>query len=123
MNYRIKTKKLGNRWYLDVDHISPSSIAFNDKICKVFNLCDTYNYGELTISLMEEYSLVYNNNIFINDADLLKYFTTDDHFDIRFMVKDHEFSISSDMYNLLELQFNPNFHKTYYRLEIFNWTI
>ena len=120
MNCRIKAKKLGNKWYLDINHLDPIDIAFDDKICKVFTLYDTYNIGELEIELTETYSIVYNNTIFINDKDLLRYFTTSDDFDIRFTVRDHEFSISSNMYNLIESCFNPNFHKTYYTIEIHN---
>ena len=75
-------------------------------------LCDIYNEHELEIALIESSGFIMDNNMFINDEDLLKYFTTDENFEIRFLVKDHEFSISSDMYDLLEYQFNPNFHKT-----------
>lgn len=123
MDYRIKAKRLGNKWYADLDHLDPEDIAFNDKLCKVFDLYDTYKRGELEIELNEVYSIVYDNTIFINDDDLLKYFTTSDSLEIRFMVRDHEFSISDDMYSLIERQYNTNFHKTYYIIEIRNWTI
>lgn len=123
MDYTFTVKKLGNKWYLDIDHTDPFSILFNDKINKVFTLCDIYNEHELEIALIESSGFIMDNNIFLNDEDLLKYFTTDESFEMRFLVKDHEFSISSDMYDLLEYQFNPNFHKTYYRIEIHNWTI
>lgn len=123
MNYRIKVKKLGNKWYLDIDHLDPRHIEFNEKLCRVFNIYDIFNQGQLDIYLIETYNIVYDNTVFINDEDLLRYFTTSDAFDIRFIVKDHEFSISSDMYDLLECQYNPNFHKTYYNIEIHNWTI
>ena len=76
MNFRIKTKRLGKIWYLDVDHLDPLDIVFNDKLCKVFTLYDKYNTGELLINLTESYSLVYDNTVLINDDDLLKYFTT-----------------------------------------------
>jgi hypothetical protein len=45
--------------------------------------------------------------------------TTDDNFDIRFVVNEHEFLISSDVYWLLENQFNFNFHKTSYKIHIY----
>ena len=118
MNYTIIIKKLGNRWYLDINHLDPSDILFNDKLCKVFNLFDKNNNGKLYIHLIEEYSIIYQNTIFINDEDLLRYFTTMDSFDVRFMISDHEFSISAEMYNVLECELNLNFHKTCYRIEI-----
>ena len=123
MNYRFKAKRLGNLWYLDINHLDPVDIAFNEKICKLFNLYDKYNNGELELKLDEVYSIVYPNTVFFNDDDLLRYFTTADDFDIQFVTMDHCFSISSNMYNLIESQFNCNFHKTYYTIEILNWTI
>lgn len=122
MNYTIKAKKLGRNWYLDVDHIDPSDILLNNKISKVFNLIDKNSSGELTIVLNECYSIIEPNTIFINDDDLLNYFTTTDDINIRFYINDHEFYISDCLYNLLECQFNPNFHKTVYTIEILNWT-
>ena len=118
MDYTIVVKKLGNRWYLDVDHENPLDIAFNDKLCRVFNLYDKYNQGQLYIVLVEEYSLIYYNTLFVNDEDVLRYFTTSDDFDMRFIVRDHEFTIPVSMYHIIEMEFNPNFHKTCYRLEI-----
>lgn len=123
MNYKINVKRLGNRWYLNIDHTDPRDIAFNDKLCKVFSLYDTNNSGELEIELIELHSLVYDNTIFINGDDLLRYFTTSDNFEMRFLVRDHEFSIYSEMYSLIECNFNTNFHKTYYRIEIYNRTV
>lgn len=121
MNYILKTKKLGNNWYLDIDHIDPDDIRLNEKICKVLTLLDKNNNGELEIVLTESYSIVEENTIFINDEDLLSYFTTSDSINIRFSINDHEFYISDNLYNLLEYKFNPNFHKTVYTIDIFNW--
>ena len=120
MNYTFKTKRLGNNWYLDIDHEDPNSILLNEKISKTLTMIDKFNRGELTIELSESYSIIRPNTIFINDDDLLNYFTVADNMDIRFYVNDHEFSISDELYTLLEYQFNPNFHKTVYTIEIFN---
>lgn len=120
MNYRFNAKKLGDNWYLDVKHLYPSDIALDTKICRFFNVLDKNNSGTLEILLLESYSFVPENAIYINDEDLLRYFTTDDDFDIHFIVYDREFIISSTLYNLLEYQYNPNFHKTLYTIEIYN---
>lgn len=120
MNYQLTAKRLGHNWYLDVDHLDPYDIKFNDKICKVFNL---FNCDQLVLELKEVYTIVDNNTIFLNDEDLLKYFTTPDSFEMRFLIRDHEFSISTEMFNVIEYYYNPNFHKTCYTLEIRTWTI
>lgn len=120
MNYRFYAKKLGEKWYLDIKHSDPLDIALNEKICKVFNKLDKLQTGCLEISLFESYSFVPDNAIYIKDEDILKYFTTEDCFDIRFIVYDKEFSISSNLYYLIECQFNTNFHKTLYTIEVRN---
>ena len=123
MDYVITTKKLGNNWYLDIIHDNPTAIMFNKKISRFFSQVDVYNEGILQIYLTECHSIIPDNTIFINDLDILRYFTTSDNIDIRFSVYDHEFCISSDMYYLLEQNFNPNFHKYTYTIEISNRTI
>ena len=120
MNYKLKAKRLGEYWYLDLDHIDPKHIQFNDKIDKVLNLYDIYNAGELEIELTEVYSVIQDNTIFFDEKDLLRFFTTADDIKMKFYLRDHVFWISSDMYSLIEQQLNPNFHKTYYTIDILN---
>lgn len=123
MDYRFTIKRLGNTWYLDIDHNDPYDIMFNKKLSKVFTMYDKYGKGQLELNLIEIHSIIFPETMFFNEQDLLTYFTTTDSFDVRFMVDDHEFSISSEMYNLVEYLFNPNFHKTCYKVDIRNWTI
>ena len=123
MNYNIKLKKLGNHWYVDLIHQDPSQITLNERIERFLNFIDKEKTGELSVVLQENYSLVYSNSLFINEDDLLRYFTTSDDLEMRFLVGDREFQISSDLYYLIEEQYNPNFHKYLYSLEICNWTI
>ena len=120
MNYRFYAKKLGDNWYLDVRHTDPVDIQLNEKISKVFNVLDKSKSGCLEILLFESYSFVPDNSVYINEEDILRYFTTEDEFNIRFIVFDKEFSISSNLYYLLECQYNTNFHKTLYTIEIRN---
>lgn len=120
MNYTFRAKKLGSFWYLDVEHLDPYTILFNQKICRVFSKIDKNNIGELSIFLDECNTIIEPNTIFIKDEDLLRYFTTTDDFEIRFYIDDHEFSISADMYNLLESLYNTNFHKTLYTIHVLN---
>lgn len=44
---------------------------------------------------------------------------TDDDFNIRIYIRGHEFLISSDLYYLLELQFNFDFQNNYYKIELY----
>lgn len=120
MNFIIKAKRLGDNWYLDLDHLDPNDIRLNRRESKVLSMIDKYNRGELYIALNEEYSIVNPDTIFLEDSDLLRYFTTSDSFNMRFYINDHEFSISTETYSLIELEFNPNFHKTLYKIEIFD---
>lgn len=116
----LKVKKLGHNWYLDINHDDSEDIRFNNKISKTLSLLDKDQNGQLEFELTEAYSIIYKNAIFINESDIFKYFTTDDYLEIRFIINDHEYSISSDMYYLLESQFNFNFHNFIYTLEIHN---
>lgn len=115
MNYKFTAKRLGQHWYLDVNHNSPLDISFNSKIEKYFFL---FNCSEIEIKLYEVFSIVEENTIYLNEFDVNRYFTTSDDFDIRFTVRDHEFEISSDMYYLLESEYNLNLHKSMYTIEI-----
>ena len=88
MNYKFTAKRLGQHWYLDVNHNSPLDISFNSKIEKYFFL---FNCSEIEIKLYEVFSIVEENTIYLNEFDVNRYFTTSDDFDIRFTVRDHEF--------------------------------
>ena len=88
MNYRFTAKKLGQHWYLDINHNSLFDISFCEKIEKDFY---RFNCSEIEIKLYEVFSIVEENTIYLNEFDINRYFTTDDDFDIRFTVRDHEF--------------------------------
>ena len=123
MNYRIRIKKLGNHWYPDIEHNDPYDLSLNDKIDRFLDFFDKENSGELEVYLLETYSFIENNTILFNDDDILRYLTTADEFNLRFCVDDREFEISSNLISLLEYEYNPNFHKACYKIEISNRTI
>lgn len=118
MNYKIRIKKLGTHWYPDIDHTDPYDLCLNEKIDKSLDLFDKNQFGQLDLYLWETYTVVDDNTIIFNDSDILRYLTTTDDFDLTFYVGDHEFSISSTLFNLIESVYNPNFHKSFYRIEI-----
>lgn len=118
MNYKIRIKKLGTHWYPDIDHTDPYDLCLNEKIDKSLDLFDKNQFGQLDLYLWETYTVVDDNTIIFNDSDILRYLTTTDDFDLTFYVGDHEFNISSTLFNLIESVYNPNFHKSFYRIEI-----
>ena len=120
MNYRIRIKKLGEHWYPDIDHNDPYDLVLNDKIEAFLNFFDKEKLGELDVYLWETYSVIDNSTIIFDDADILRFLTTTDDFDLHFYVDDRQFEISANLFNLIECEYNPNFHKAFYRIEISN---
>lgn len=117
---KFKVKLIKNHWYPCINHESGYICGFEEKIDRYLNIRDTAKYEELTIEF-EELGVVFNgiNIIYFNEEDIVRYLTTDDNFNLRFVVNDHEFTINSDLYWMLEDQFNFNFHKTSYRIHIY----
>ena len=110
----FKIKKVGNHWYPCVNHEYDSDISLDPKIEKYLN-----NYSvksgyvdEVTIEL-EEIPMITEdiNLIFFNESDITRYYTTDDDFNLRFEINDHEFEIDAYLFECFELQFNLNFHE------------
>lgn len=116
MDYKFRARKLGNHWYLDIQHDSPLEIILCEKAERCFNLMT--DSDEIYIYLNEVYTVVEQNTIFFKDDDIRRYLTTNDDFDLEFWIGDHQFYISSDLYYLLEGLFNCNFHKTLYTIEL-----
>ncbi len=119
----FKVKLLGNHWYPSISHHEGCIVGFNEKIDKFL---DFFNYNhnnndELTLEF-EELGDVWegvDGIIYFDEKDMCRYFTTDDNFDLKFIINNHEFSISSDMYFWLEQILNFNFHKTEYQIRIY----
>lgn len=120
MNKQFKVRRIGNHWYPSINHELGYLCGFNEKIDRYLDIIDQSKCGELTIEFEELGMLVFGINIvYFDDQDIVRYLTTDDSFDLRFMVNDRLFQISSDMYWLLESVFNFNFHKCLYKIHIY----
>ena len=106
---RFKIKKIGNHWYPCIKHDFDDCIQLDRKTEKYLNLLDASlgNREEFTIEL-EQLGIFYDgiNTICFNEDDMFRYMTTDDDLQIRFVINNHEFSIHSDLYFLLEGQYN-----------------
>jgi len=82
-------------------------------------LLDKNNLGELKFLLSEVHTWTNPNSIQFEDEDIWRWINTNDIFPVRMYVGDHEFSISTLLMDLFEEQFNTNFHKTFYSIELF----
>lgn len=118
---KFKIKKVGNHWYPCIDHDYESDISLDKKIEKVL---DKYSYlfggmEEFTIEL-EEIPLIMEdlNLIYFDESDITRFYTTNDDFDLRFEINNHEFKISAYLFSCLENQFHINLHETLYKLHI-----
>lgn len=120
MNKKFFIRKLGNHWYPCIQHELGYIIGFDKKVDRYLSIIDVGNFEELTIEF-EELGVIFEgiNIIYFNEQDIVQYLTTEDYFNLRFVVNNHEFTISSDLYWLLENQFNFNFHKTSYKIHIY----
>lgn len=116
----FKVKKVGSHWYPAINHEIGFINGFEEKIDRYLSVIDMTKSEELTIEF-EELGVIFGgiNIIYFNESDIVRYLTTDDNFDLRFIINNHEFVINSDLYWLLEDQFNFNFHKTSYRIHIY----
>lgn len=116
----FKVRKIGPHWYPDINHDPNCISTFDEKLNRYFNIIDTYNWKELTIEF-EELGVILDghNIIYFEEQDIVRYLTTDDEFNIRYMINGHIFEINSDLYWLLEKNFNFNFHKEVYRVNVY----
>lgn len=113
----IKIKKIGNHLYPCIDHNEASEIQLSEKIEKV--LSKFLHYDECEIVFYEQYDIIADYGVLqFREEDIVRYLTTDDDFDMTFYIDGHEFIISSDLYTLLEQQYNFEFHSLLYRIEI-----
>lgn len=117
---KFKVKKVGNHWYPSINHTLNCLEGFDNKIDRYLSVLDILKNDELTIEF-EELGVVFEgiNIIYFNENDIVRYLMTDDEFDIKFVVNGHNFTINSNLYWLLEDQFNFNFHKNSYKVHIY----
>ena len=119
MIQKITFKKLGNHWYPCLEHESLSDLGIDPVFERLFNIMDKYNDEVINVYLYEESSIIINEGLIqFTEEDILRYLTTNDYFIMDLYIEDHKFSISSKLYQLLEQNYNFNFHKFIYRIEV-----
>lgn len=53
-----------------------------------------------------------------SDEDMTRYFTTEDDFTMRIYIDKYEFTLTSRLYNLLELNYQLDLHESVYRITL-----
>lgn len=118
---QFKIKKVGNHWYPCINHFYRSDVSLDTKIERSLNIFSKWlnNTEEFTVEL-EEIPLITEeiNLVYFDEADITRFYTTDDDFDLRFEINNHEFKISAYLFNCFEEQFEINIHETLYKLHI-----
>lgn len=116
----FKIKKVGNHWYPCIPHPHGTLCELDRKAEFIFNKLDKLKSEELTIELEEQTIFVIEKDtIFFHEQDITKYFTTNDFFQLRIKINNHIYTISSDLYWLLENAYHLNLHDTIYSINIY----
>lgn len=119
-NITLSVKRVGNHWYPCINHDLGYLCGFDEKSDRYLSVLDYSKNERLTFEFEELHSIVEGINIiYFNEEDIVRYLMTDDSFDLRVTINGHEFTISSDLYWLLENQFNFNFHKSLYKIHVY----
>ena len=114
-------KKVGNHWYPCVNHDYGSDISLDEKIERILNIFSCFFGGTETFTIeLEEIPLIMEdlNLIYFDESDITRFYTTNDDFDLRFEINNHEFKLSAYLFSCLENQFHVNLHETLYKLHI-----
>ena len=93
-------------------------LILDRKMEKLCTRLDKSNTGQLTFLLAENHSWTTKNDIQFEDADIWKWLNSTAVFPVRMYIGDHQFEVSTLLMDLFEEQFNTNFHKTYYSIEL-----
>lgn len=114
-------KKVGNHWYLDIEHDNPQDLKLDPILERFIGKLDTWKTGIVDkIYLVEETGFITPEGLLqFSDDDLLRYFTTNDTFNMNIFINNHKFKISSSLYALLERKYQLDFHVSVYKFAIY----
>ena len=117
---RLVFKKIGNHWYLDINHHNPQDLILDRKIELFLNKLDIYNEHIVNnIWLYEQGDYIIKEGLVqFSDEDMTRYFTTEDDFTMRIYIDKYEFTLTSRLYNLLELNYQLDLHESVYRITL-----
>lgn len=115
-------KKIGNHWYLDIEHDDPNDLKLSPIIERYLDKLDTWKdgvVGRIHLAEVKDFSVETEGILQFSDSDLLRYFTTKDVFKMTIYIGKHSFSVSSNLYTALEAKYGFDFHITSYKFIIF----
>lgn len=115
---KLDFRKVGNHWYPCVNHLFPEQIKLDFSIENYFNQLNKLQLEKISICFSEACYCDEENIIQFEETDILKYLTSDEIFDIRFYVDNNSFKVSSNLFLLLENEFDFAFNETVYTLEL-----
>ena len=119
MYFRLKFKKFANHWYPEINHNDLRDISLCKTAERILNYLDKFKSGEIEIAIIEEFMVISEEHILqFDENDIARWFITGDDFDMNVYIDNHHFVISSDLYSLLEIQYQFKFHENIYRIEI-----
>ena len=119
---QLKFKKVGNHWYLDIEHNNPKDLVLDPVLEKLLSRIDKHNEGVVeNLYLSEQQDYVNQNGLLqFSEKDLLQYFTTSEPFMMTIFINNHAFKISSELYTLLETKYQFDFHMILYRFVVYD---
>lgn len=114
-------KKVGNHWYLDIEHDNPQDLILDPVLERFLSRLDSLNIGIVdNVYLVEQSGFIEPKGLLqFTDEDLLRYFTTKDIFKMNIFISNYHFQISSNLYSLLENKYQLDFHISAYRLAVY----
>jgi hypothetical protein len=93
-------------------------LMLDPKMDRLLTFLDKNNSEELHFLLSEVHTWLEPNTIQFRDEDIWKWLNTTASFPVTVYVGDHEFEVSTLLLDLFEEQFNTNFHKTLYSINL-----
>lgn len=114
----IEFIRVGNHFYPNIEHENVNQIVISPEIEHVLNNNVTF-LNSVTIFLEEVGSIINENDaiIIFDECDLKQYlYGKIKPQDIHFTINDKTYFISTQLYSLLEKQFQINFSNTLYKI-------
>lgn len=114
---KLTFKKVGNHWYPNLNHTNPEDLQIDSRLEELLDKKDQWKDGCVDIYLYEQKGFIIEDGLIqFDDDDLLRYFTTNDKFDMALYIENRKYTISSKLYFLIEQEYHADFHELVYRI-------
>ena len=113
----VNFRKLGNHWYLDIDHNDPRDLVLYDKVERVLDLIDAYKFGHVSIYIVQQGIIIHTLGLVeFKDSEITRYISSDCPFNMTVKIDGHDFIISSKILKLIEANYDVDIARDIYRL-------